>query len=545
MRITNSFVAFATSLHSIATLTCCIALCACVGNNLSFSSDQADVSAEENKTGVIWQAKAQLISAQASQLQYLISGTDAEAFSINSTTGELAFKTPADFEHPKDADQNNLYLLDITARAGANTAVQHLQIKVLDVSQPVLTLVKPRPNENVGTETPGAIEIETQVRFIDAESNTPIKNGSVFVNENALTQDATDTQLWKGKTLIPEGINNASISGISPSLRPTTISTAFINKPGTRNPSYLGISAGEYIVFYDPQHESLNKLNLRTKFYTPYLTDFRLSDFFPIHAWNSDNEIIYAVKNDTGKLKAMSIESTIPKLFSADCIPGTLSIIYDKTNKRVLALTQDRATNEGAYNAVAITLGDYSNENLTGTVFEHQQEDSEAPCTLAVTPSVFKIPFAAAPGTLKYFTYHETSSTFILADERLVNGEKRTFIQGFNASGVAQFITVLGGDISNLAVNQLTGLLYTAENHSSADGKLKEIDIKSGVARDIVISLENVHLGAYTNIQVDNSKNVLYIGDDVSDSIFGVDLAMRQVSDLNIRNARLPLPPSD
>lgn len=152
-------------LKGIITLSCSFLLTACMGKNVSFNSADAQVNVDENTAGVFWQAKAQIQGEPANNLRYKISGNDAGLFTINSISGELIFNTSADFEAPKDADKNNEYLVNIEASTTASTAIQHVQIFVKDVIKPTLSLEKPRPNENIGTEKPGLIETETQVRF--------------------------------------------------------------------------------------------------------------------------------------------------------------------------------------------------------------------------------------------------------------------------------------------------------------------------------------------------------------------------------------------
>ncbi|MFO1367504.1 MAG: cadherin repeat domain-containing protein [Marinagarivorans sp.] len=531
---------FKAPFNCIVALAHTLSLCACTGGTISFNTERAEVNIDENTHGVFWHAKAQA-QGDVKNIAYKISGADAALFAINSANGALSFKTPADFETPADNDNNNIYEIDIEAEAANNTAKQHVLISIKDVSKPVISLEKPKPNENVGTDKLGSIETETAVRFYDAESNAPIKEGSVTLNTSALARDTADPQVWNGKITVPEGNLDVRVSGFLADKTRLSITSKLLNKPYAANPSYLGIFSGAYIVFFDPQKNRIAKLGLKNNFWSKYWEDPRLESFYPIYAWNSGKEIIYAIKNDTNKLKALNISGGIPELFSAGCLSNALGLAYDKTNSRVIALTQDFDSGSQVYRAQAVAT---SNEQ--GRAFVDQQTDSEAPCTPAITQNVFEAPLSAAPGTFKHFNYYEANNTFIVADERFSDGIKKTHIQGFNKAGSKQFETILGADISNLAINQTAGLMYVVENHSSGEGKIKEIEIKSGVIRDIDIPSHAVTLGAYTNIQIDRFKNILYIGDDVSDSIFAVDLATQLISDLNIAPARPgPEPVSD
>src|SRR5690606_4563833 len=46
-------------------------------------------------------------------LQYaIVGGPDSDKFTIDSSTGELRFKTAPDFENPHDSDADNVYAVD-------------------------------------------------------------------------------------------------------------------------------------------------------------------------------------------------------------------------------------------------------------------------------------------------------------------------------------------------------------------------------------------------------------------------------------------------
>jgi hypothetical protein len=70
-------------------------------------------------------------------ITYSISGgADATKFSINATTGKLTFKTAPDFESPGDANQDNIYEVQIKATdAGGASSTQDMRVTVKDVSE--------------------------------------------------------------------------------------------------------------------------------------------------------------------------------------------------------------------------------------------------------------------------------------------------------------------------------------------------------------------------------------------------------------------------
>ncbi|HRX79223.1 MAG TPA: cadherin domain-containing protein, partial [Pirellulaceae bacterium] len=62
-------------------------------------------------------------------------GADRKQFAINSGTGELAFKQAPDFEHPGDADKDNVYVVKIKVEDGAGgTAMQMIRVAVFNAN---------------------------------------------------------------------------------------------------------------------------------------------------------------------------------------------------------------------------------------------------------------------------------------------------------------------------------------------------------------------------------------------------------------------------
>jgi hypothetical protein len=523
-----------TQFKGFIALSCSVSLMACMGSNVSFNPVNAQVSIDENTAGVVWQAKAQLQEGLPGNIRYKISGIDSRLFTINTISGELTFNVPADFESPLDADKNNVYLVDIEASAAQNAALQHLEIRIKDVRKPTLTLESPRPNENIGTQKNDSIETEIRVRFIDIESNTAITEGSVTLNATSLIQDPADKTIWAGRISVPIGSLNLELTGLLKDKTAAKSVTTLFNKTNAANPSYLGVYPGNSILFFDPAQHKLARVILINEnnypiFNIPLLVvkDESFNNFYPIYTWDPKTFSIFGINNDTQKLKAVKLSGL--SLYSAGCLPGTLGITKDQTDDRIIALTRINEAGRPIYRALALPTS-----NNPGSAFINQQENSEGACTPAITQTLFDLPASAITGVFKYFSYHEASKTYIFADERELNGIKYTAVQGFSDDTSKRFEVMIGPDISNLAINQSTGLLYVAENHSTSAGNIREIDIKSGFAKNAVESNNSLAIGAYTNIQVDPTTNRLYIGDDVSDSIFVADLSARTIGELNV-----------
>ena len=100
------------------------------------SAASADVT--ENSTGTIHTAAAS--DPEGNTLTYTISGTDADDFNIDSSSGALSFAEAPDFEIPTDADGDNTYQLSLEASDGTNTSSQALTISVSNVNEaPTIT----------------------------------------------------------------------------------------------------------------------------------------------------------------------------------------------------------------------------------------------------------------------------------------------------------------------------------------------------------------------------------------------------------------------
>ncbi len=90
------------------------------------SADTIDVVESKRITGYIAAA-----TDDSSSISYsLVGGLDVDLFSIDSTTGALSFKTPADFDVPVDIDGNNTYVIGILATDGINQVAKSLTVNV-------------------------------------------------------------------------------------------------------------------------------------------------------------------------------------------------------------------------------------------------------------------------------------------------------------------------------------------------------------------------------------------------------------------------------
>jgi len=94
----------------------------------------ASTNFAENGTGTAYTATATDPDA-ATTFSYSISGTDAALFDINSSTGNVTFKTAPNFEVPIDNGVNNLYDINVIASDGLLGNTKAVAITVTDVNE--------------------------------------------------------------------------------------------------------------------------------------------------------------------------------------------------------------------------------------------------------------------------------------------------------------------------------------------------------------------------------------------------------------------------
>lgn len=513
-------------------LVSAVCVTACSGGAIHFDGgNSAQVSVDENTTGVVWKSVA-LVDAQGSPkgLVYKLSGTDAAQFSINSASGELAFKQPADSEAPFDSDKDNEYVVNIEASYNSQYAVQYVHIKVKDVTNPVITLVKPKLNENVGAGD--SVEVEAQVRFYDAESNTALKGSDISLNTSPLIQDVTNPQLWTGKFVVPEGGIDLLFAGnLSSGTKIKSVAKLFNKRDGI-NASYLKLVPGGFLYVFGSKLGIVEvDLNLNTFFYvdiSPIIDGGDEASFSGLD-FNSQVSSLFmdlyhrrdVVGIDFSNLHVISPLSLLSPVGNE--LSNVISRFTDGANKRLISVAKTIESGVDRYHLFVQPLkNDYDIELYAKPLWD--------------------LPVDAVRGKFKFLNIHGSSNTYIVADERLLNGAAYTMIQGFSEDGAKRFESKIGPDISNLVVDEVAGAIYVVENHSSALGKIKSISVATGAVHNLIEVSADLALGAYSTLYFDAANRRLYIGDNVSDSIFVLDLASNEISALHYSNIPAPIP---
>jgi Ca2+-binding RTX toxin-like protein len=130
-------------------------------NNTTITST-APTTVAENFTGVIYDVDA--TDSDAGAITYGLSGTDASLFNINSSTGEVTFVSPPNFESGKTS-----YSFNVTAQQGSgNLATQAVTLAVTNLNDNNTTITTTAPT-SVNENAAGVIY---DVDVTDADSTT-------------------------------------------------------------------------------------------------------------------------------------------------------------------------------------------------------------------------------------------------------------------------------------------------------------------------------------------------------------------------------------
>lgn len=523
-----------TSIRFIPTALLLCSLAGCGGGVLKFTAGaDASLRVQENTAGTVWKAQVTLDGpGSLAGLNYTLGGLDQDRFLINTVTGDVSFREAADYEQPMDLNKDNEYRLSIVARANNQTAEQQLVISVENSTLPKIQLVTPRLNENLAQKTD--TQVNALVRLYDAESDSTLDSGSVYVNGRALLQDANNPQLFRGEITVPAAGMDIRVQGTYGSRQTVSVQGKLFNKLSAVSPDYFGVNPGQYLFYLDRADSSVSKLPLDTATSFRYIQNYLFLNANPIADFNSLYQTVYTVvESDVGRqeLYAFNVDTASPKYYSAGCTADKiLSIHYDGLNKRVLLVTQAAAQSNSGYTILSLAVSE--SEGFVNS-------DKRGDCNKTMQPvTVSTLSTELIKGKFKQLVFHRLSGTYVVADERMQAGRAVTVLQGFSEAGEKRFEAIVGPDISNITINNPMGIIYVAEHHSSAEGKIKAINVANGEVSDLLTTLGDNYLGAYSDIRIDNPNQLLYIADAVSDDYFVVNLATNTLTNLHAK--RIP-----
>ena len=89
-----------------------------------------DFAIDENTTEI---TTIQATDAEGDNITYSIEGSDSALMIIGSSSGELSFISPPDYENPQDSNQDNIYEVTVIASDGSLSSSLEIVISVNDV----------------------------------------------------------------------------------------------------------------------------------------------------------------------------------------------------------------------------------------------------------------------------------------------------------------------------------------------------------------------------------------------------------------------------
>ena len=87
-----------------------------------------------------------------------VEGDDMEAFTIGSSSGELMFRSPPDFEAPADMGMVNMYMVTVMAEAGGEMDMMEVMVTVTDMDEDGVVTLMPATAPVVGTPVTATLD---------------------------------------------------------------------------------------------------------------------------------------------------------------------------------------------------------------------------------------------------------------------------------------------------------------------------------------------------------------------------------------------------
>src|SRR4029079_16903960 len=113
-------------------------------------------------------------TAPNNTITYTISGgADAALFTVNATTGALAFVSAPNFEAPSDVGGNNVYDVQVKASDGTLTDVQDIAVHITDVNDNTPTITSNGAGATASVNVAENSTAVTTVTATDADGTAP------------------------------------------------------------------------------------------------------------------------------------------------------------------------------------------------------------------------------------------------------------------------------------------------------------------------------------------------------------------------------------
>jgi hypothetical protein len=127
------------------------------------------------------------LDPESDSITYTMTGVDAGNFNIDASSGQLTFKTATNALAPTDANQDNLYDVNVIASAGGQSDTQNLQITVQAINRPPTNILPGNFTliEDSAISVSGIRVIDLDAGSADITVTFSVQYGTLLVNATA------------------------------------------------------------------------------------------------------------------------------------------------------------------------------------------------------------------------------------------------------------------------------------------------------------------------------------------------------------------------
>ncbi|MBF0272768.1 MAG: tandem-95 repeat protein [Magnetococcales bacterium] len=172
-------------------------------NDAPTITSATSVSVAENTVGTFYTATA--TDPEGDSVTWSVSGTDADRFSIDATTGALSFLIAPDYENPTDSGADNLYDVTLVATdSGSGTLAGTLALSVTVTNANDAPTITSPASVSATEDTP--VSISFAVADVDSGTNTiqatlAVANGTLTLNAGSGVSIVSGSDASAGMTL--------------------------------------------------------------------------------------------------------------------------------------------------------------------------------------------------------------------------------------------------------------------------------------------------------------------------------------------------------
>lgn len=171
-----------------------------------------------------------------SPLYGIIGGADQAKFTLNFLTGSLSFVSPPDFEHPTDANHDNVYVVQVAVSDGTHLVTQDISVTVTNVNE---TMTIPLPVNGGNFKTlflNGQLHLRSSLGKQLLSPVTLPSGTDVIFNGSSVSDRLTLDRSWSNFT----GNLTLNGNGGNDQLDARTVSLGVTFNGGDGNDTFLG-----------------------------------------------------------------------------------------------------------------------------------------------------------------------------------------------------------------------------------------------------------------------------------------------------------------